>query len=509
MTQTPGGPQTGSRRPNGTDTFLDGLRRIDMRRSDDGWIGGVCAGLATRLGLDPLVIRALFAVLGLALGLGILAYLAAWLLVPDTDEKVHLEEALRHGEAGSVVLLVATVLSIFGTFGWFGGGWFAGGLWAGNFFWGLLGLVLLIGGVAWLWSEWRSRPDPGFYGRQVRAAAPPPPVSNPSETTGAGEPTWPTQSGATAWSPGDTARPAGDSAWSTGVSTSSAHASTSSGESASSTGEHAWSTGEHAWSTGESAWSAGETAWPAGETAWTPGHGAAQPPGSTPPSAPRPRQPKPPKRPARRSAGAAGTLLGTGLALAVSGGLYWAATDYDLPGNPLLLAFAGALGALGLTVLLLGLAGRTSGFPGFLAIVALVSTALFLPMADHLVPSGRMGDYTWSPQTVAELERETPYRLGAGTGTLELDGLSPDDLDGESVSVSVSFGQLVIDVPENLTVQIDAGTAGGVVRDHRGPSTYVGGINVNDNIVIGDGPVDLVIDARVGFGEILLKGSDR
>lgn len=471
MTQTPGGPQAGERRPNGTDNFLDGLRRIDMRRSDDGWIGGVCAGLATRLGLDPLVIRALFAVLSLALGLGVLAYLAAWLLIPDSDETVHLEEALRNGAAPSVVLLVVTVLSVFGTFGWFGGGGFTDTPWGGNIFWALLSTLLLVGGVAWLWSEWRGRPEPGFYGRHVGASTPPPPSSTPPPP------------------PGTARTTASDTASSAASDTASATASDTA----------AWTN-----STSDQTWPQDSTVQGTGATAWSP------PPPETPARPPHPATPpRPPKRPGRRSAGAAGTLLGTGLALAVGGGLYWTVGTYDWPGNPLLVGLAGALGVLGLTVLVLGLAGRTSGFPGFLAVVALISTTIFLPMADHFVPSGRMGEYTWSPRTVAELERDTPFRVGAGTGTLQLHGLSPDELDGEAITASVGFGQLVIDLPDDLTVRIDAGTAGGVVRNHAGDSTYIGGLNVTEDILIGDGPVDLTIDARVGFGEIILKGGDR
>lgn len=480
MTQTPGDQQAGGRRPNSTDSFLDGLRRIDLRRSDDGWLGGVCAGLASRLGLDPLVIRALFAVLSLALGLGAVAYLAAWLLIPDTDEDVHLEQALRNGEAGSVVLLVATVLSVFGTFGWFGGGWFTDNPWGGNIFWGLLSLLLLVGGVAWLWSEWRSRPDPGFYARHVSASAPPPPGA--SGTPGGEGPDW------------------GARAQESASGQSTEHPTATAGLPAIRPAHPPATTELTAGTTGPS-WSHGT-----GATAWSPGPEHAPEPAR--PARP-PKPPKPPKRLGRRSAGVAGTLLGTGLALAVGGGLHWAVGEYDWPGNPLLVGLAGALGVLGLTVLTLGLAGRTSGFPGFLAVVALIGTAFFLPIADHFVPSGKMGEYTWSPRTAAELEEDAPFRVGAGTGTLQLHGLSPDELDGETVTASVGFGQLVIDVPDDLTVRIDAGTAGGVVRNYEDDASYIGGLNVSEDILIGDGPVDLTIDARVGFGQILLKGGDR
>jgi phage shock protein PspC (stress-responsive transcriptional regulator) len=49
----------------------------------DGWLGGVCAGVADYLGLDVTLVR-LLTVLGTILGVGslVLVYLVAWILVP-------------------------------------------------------------------------------------------------------------------------------------------------------------------------------------------------------------------------------------------------------------------------------------------------------------------------------------------------------------------------------------------------------------------------------------------
>jgi phage shock protein PspC (stress-responsive transcriptional regulator) len=61
-------------------------RRL-VRRTDDRMIAGVCSGLASHLGLDPTLVRVL-AVLATVLGAGsvVIAYLVAWVLVPeDTD----------------------------------------------------------------------------------------------------------------------------------------------------------------------------------------------------------------------------------------------------------------------------------------------------------------------------------------------------------------------------------------------------------------------------------------
>jgi signal transduction histidine kinase len=58
--------------------------RLD-RRAQKRLVGGVCVGLAEHLGLDIIVVRVAFAVL-LSAGVGIIAYVALWLLVPQRDE---------------------------------------------------------------------------------------------------------------------------------------------------------------------------------------------------------------------------------------------------------------------------------------------------------------------------------------------------------------------------------------------------------------------------------------
>jgi phage shock protein C len=58
---------------------------LGFRRSrGDRWIAGVCGGIAARTGLDPDLVRVL-AVLLAVFGhlVGLIAYLAAWALVPE------------------------------------------------------------------------------------------------------------------------------------------------------------------------------------------------------------------------------------------------------------------------------------------------------------------------------------------------------------------------------------------------------------------------------------------
>lgn len=62
------------------------------RATDDRLVAGVSAGLARHVGLDPLILRLAFVVAALGSGLGVLAYFAAWALMPGG---VHDPDAAR------------------------------------------------------------------------------------------------------------------------------------------------------------------------------------------------------------------------------------------------------------------------------------------------------------------------------------------------------------------------------------------------------------------------------
>ena len=60
--------------------------RRDIRRDrENGMVAGVCAGLGKRLGIDPLLLRIVFAATTLASGVGLVAYVLAWILLPAQD----------------------------------------------------------------------------------------------------------------------------------------------------------------------------------------------------------------------------------------------------------------------------------------------------------------------------------------------------------------------------------------------------------------------------------------
>lgn len=84
-------------------------RRAGFARDpDDRVVGGVCAGLAARLGVDALLLRLATVVLALAGGVGVLLYLVAWLLADD--EPLRPPRAVTTQQNVAVGLVVLGVL---------------------------------------------------------------------------------------------------------------------------------------------------------------------------------------------------------------------------------------------------------------------------------------------------------------------------------------------------------------------------------------------------------------
>jgi phage shock protein C len=68
-------------------------------------VAGVCAGLAEYFGMDVTLIRVIVAVVAVITGgAGILAYLVAWVIIPEEDEKTSVAENLvgskQNGSSG-------------------------------------------------------------------------------------------------------------------------------------------------------------------------------------------------------------------------------------------------------------------------------------------------------------------------------------------------------------------------------------------------------------------------
>ncbi len=189
MTQTPHAADTAQSHGS---KFWDDILSLGIRRDRSRqWFGGVCSGIARRVDVDPVLIRA--AVIGLTLfgGFGVVVYLVAWLLLPDESGRIMARDAInRDGstDAGgaialSIVALLVIAAMVFGDNGFLLG-------------WGIVPLAI-IGWFVWRHqqrkdgvaaSPWTSTSQSGPVGPDVYAASSAPASYAPSASTGSTAP---------------------------------------------------------------------------------------------------------------------------------------------------------------------------------------------------------------------------------------------------------------------------------------------------------------------------------
>ena len=98
-----------------------------LYRRSDGRIAGVAGGLADYLRVDPALIRLAFVVSIFIGGIGLIAYLVAWLVIPTDDEgrpgnPDRSSTASLTTVIGIVLLVTAVMIGVFSFDGPFGGG---------------------------------------------------------------------------------------------------------------------------------------------------------------------------------------------------------------------------------------------------------------------------------------------------------------------------------------------------------------------------------------------------
>jgi phage shock protein C len=88
-------------------------QRLLRRSRSDQMIGGVCGGIAQLTGVDSTFVRIAFVALALAGGVGVLAYLVLWVVVPEeTDEDARL--ATRRVDDSTARTLLGVSLVVLG-----------------------------------------------------------------------------------------------------------------------------------------------------------------------------------------------------------------------------------------------------------------------------------------------------------------------------------------------------------------------------------------------------------
>jgi len=85
--------------------------RLLRRSTSDRVLAGVCGGLGRHLGVEPVLLRIAAVVLALANGVGVIAYVIAWILIPEepAGQPVAAARAPRQ-ETGRLVLGGALVV---------------------------------------------------------------------------------------------------------------------------------------------------------------------------------------------------------------------------------------------------------------------------------------------------------------------------------------------------------------------------------------------------------------
>ncbi len=92
--EPPSSSQSNYRRDVPGAGFFSWIRSLNLVRSDNSWFGGVCAGIADKIRVEPKFVR-LAAVIGaIFFGSTFVIYAAGWLLMPDARDQIHLENML-------------------------------------------------------------------------------------------------------------------------------------------------------------------------------------------------------------------------------------------------------------------------------------------------------------------------------------------------------------------------------------------------------------------------------
>ena len=61
-------------------------------------LGGVCGGLGQHLAVDPTIIRLVWAVVTvLSVGMGVLIYLIAWIIIPESPDESPVKTTITDG----------------------------------------------------------------------------------------------------------------------------------------------------------------------------------------------------------------------------------------------------------------------------------------------------------------------------------------------------------------------------------------------------------------------------
>lgn len=489
----PGGYPAGGYPPGGYAGSAFPLRHNLIRPRHGRYLAGVCAAIGRATNTDPVLWRVLLAVLGFFGGIGILVYLAVWLVTPaEGDSASPVEALLGRGRSSTspivVIILGMLVALVFGL------------IVTDTFRAALLGVAVLIGGALLLNrnSDNRASAVPAA-GPPVPGPAPAPgpaptPAPGPAPTPAAPQPAATVPAPPRAFPPpgpfpppAPMYPPAGFPAFPPGRPTVPASP-VPPGPPGAPGGPGATATTERITLPTPPAAAPGNY-----RPAFAPrGPYAA---GGPPPVPPLPRVPKPPKPPKERSRLGSATfsmmlvVIGVIAALDLSNAVHVSVSAY----------FAGALvtAALGLLI------GTWFGRARWLIALGLVlCVALGIATAAESYDRGNVGsDVVWTPAGIDDLA----YRYENNFGDALLD-LSAVNFTGQNreVTVEVNFGKLEVILPPNVdvTASVDVGAGKAKVLNSEWSGVNRPSTDVTDLGPDGAGGGQLDLNVRVNAGDV-------
>lgn len=493
-------PQPQPPRPQGDRGFFDSIRAAGIARTDDRWVAGVCGGVARRFGLDPLLVRGLFAVSVLVVGLGLVAYGVAWALLPEErDGRIHLQEAIAGRFDVALVGAIAMVVVGLGRGGGVSPFWFWDGRpsWLGDVFgWvgGLLWIAFLVVVVVAVVTA-----------VQNRKGGVPAPTDAPAPGAAADAP----RAGDAGAAGGSAA--AAQAGWS--VSTASSAPAAPAGPTVPTVPARPAPTpyGPYGpYPAPGSTHPSGPTGAPAGQPWGTPGPARPVPPPApvrvaAPPAPPRPPRPRP------SGPGAATVGVVVSLTILALAALLLAERADRFDGPVLLTTIGVGVVLAGLGIIVSGLRGRTSGSLGALAVLGVLAAGP-VGVATH---SGWTpeGVHRWEASSVTLTTRTDAangVNLGLGDATVDLSQV-PLDASTLDVPVSIGAGNLTVVLPADAAVSANVRMGAGEVRwqvdDASETRSGVGLGNATFDDGSGRTP-QLHVDVSAGVGDVTIVRED-
>jgi phage shock protein PspC (stress-responsive transcriptional regulator) len=458
------------------------MRSLGVTRTD-GWVGGVCAGIAYRIGIDPLIVRGIAVVAALLGAPVVLLYAIAWALLPDRDGQIHLQRLFEgEFEAPIVAIGVLVVLSLLpwtNGIWWFGGpfghdpGWFDV---VSRIFWTLI----VLGAAAALIVIALRNAD-----KRSGGAGSAPASTGAGPSTGAAQ-TAPTTTGATGSTPAATIAASVASVPPPAVAIGSEPPAPPAPDAQATEQEFA------DWRDRQAQWKAEHDQWKqrlAEDMRAVKAQRSAELRAQAAAANAQAEARRASFRAANPRVGAAIGWLAVGLALVAGAltGAFWGALT-GLPGFALTASLAAATLVFGVTVLVAGIARRRSGFLIFLGILlaALTALAAFLPTSPGVRLDAHLGAGTHL--SVAPVGSAN-YVQGWGTTTIDLTR-AVTAAGTPVIKLVKGPGETTVLVPEGATVHVEAATVSSVtVTDSSGSRQ----VHSCERALPGDCSTDLVV----------------